>query len=95
MSLISQRNKKRAFMGRNVNESLRLPTSNINSLEQETGITKERGLKEFLTENIIDIAGIQETNLCWHLVAHKDKIWDSFRKWKEVYKPNVAQKDRV
>ena len=51
--------KEESICGEKCNESLRLLTNNINSLGQETGSTKERELKEFLTENKIDIAGIQ------------------------------------
>ena len=63
--------------------SLRLMTQNINGFGQFAENIKELAVKELLIEKKIDVMGIQETNVCWHKMQNKHKIWDRFRGWKE------------
>ena len=63
--------------------SLRLMTQNINGLGLIAENIKELAVKELLINKKIDVMGIQETNVCWHKMQNKHKIWDRFRAWKE------------
>ena len=63
--------------------SLRLMTQNINGIGLIAENIKELAVKELLIDKKIDVMGIQETNVCWHKMQNKHKIWDRFRGWKE------------
>ena len=58
---------------------IRIVSQNINSLGLVAGNMKEKNLNEFLMEKSVDVMGIQELNIQWNKVPHKDKIWDRFR----------------
>ena len=60
--------------GEKCDECIRLLSNNVNSLGQYAGSNKEMNLKEFLKDYDIDITWIQETNVCWHIMSHKDRI---------------------
>jgi exonuclease III len=47
-------------------------------------------LKTFTSNKMVDILAIQELNVCWTKVAHRNKIWDRFRGWKESSHLSVA-----
>ena len=71
--------------GEKCDDCIRLLSNNVNSLGQVEGSEKEMIFKEFVKDYEIDIAGIQETNICWHLMSHKNRIWDRFRMGKEIF----------
>ena len=55
-------------------EWLRIMTQNINGIGQEGGNIKERGIKTFVKEFNVDVMAMQQLNICWTKVKHKNKI---------------------
>ena len=64
-------------------DTIRILTQNINGMGQVADSLKEMNLKTFTSNKMVDILAIQELNVCWTKVAHRNKIWDRFRGWKE------------
>ena len=73
---------------------IRILTQNINGIGREANNTKETMLKTYVTDNAIDIAAVQQLNVCWTHLANKHKIWDRFRGWKESSHLKVAYNRR-
>jgi hypothetical protein len=71
-------------------DTIRILTQNINGMGQVADSLKEMNLKTFTSNKMVDILAIQELNVCWTKVAHRNKIWDRFRGWKESSHLSVA-----
>lgn len=76
--------------GKKNSECLRIMTQNINGFGQKADNLKERGIKAFVRDRNVDVLAMQQLNICWNKVQHKNKIWDRFRGYEEHFNLSVA-----